>query len=282
MKTIDNCEDMSLLAQELRAEGKTIGVVPTMGALHQGHLSLVNTSLQQTDVTVATIFLNPTQFAPGEDLDAYPRPLDADLAKLEAAGVDYVFLPTSEEMYPDDLSTRVLPPVIAKKLEGEFRPAHFEGVVTIVLKLLNVTRADIGFFGQKDLQQALVIKQMVKDLNVPTEVRVCPIVREPDGLALSSRNVFLSDDEREIALSISRTLDNIESQIKFGQRDGFEVITEMRQMLIDAGVESIDYATIVNPETLETLDPIVLPGAALIAAYVGKTRLIDNRVIESL
>lgn len=280
MKTINTCKEMALLASQLKAAGKSIGVVPTMGALHEGHLSLVHASTQATNVTIATIFLNPTQFAAGEDLDKYPQPLDSDLAMLKAAGVDYVFVPGREEMYPSDFSTRVLPPLVSKKLEGEFRPSHFEGVVTIVLKLLNVTQANVGFFGQKDFQQALVIKQMVKDFNVPTEIRVCPIVREPDGLALSSRNVYLSDEEREIALSLSRTLDHIESQIKSGQHDGFEVITEMRQMLIDSGVDSIDYATIANPVTLETMDPIELPSVVLIAAHVGKTRLIDNRLID--
>lgn len=250
-----------------------------MGALHPGHLSLVEASNAESDVTIATIFLNPTQFAPTEDLEAYPKPLEDDLAKLENAGVQYAFVPSKSEMYPDDFSTKVVPPTVAKRLEGEFRPTHFGGVVTVVLKLINLTQADIAFFGQKDFQQVMVIKQMVKDLNVPVEIRVCPIIRESDGLALSSRNVYLSSEEREIALSLSNTLDHVEAQIKQGQRDGFEVLTEMRQMLIDAGVESIDYATIANPQTLEMCDPIELPAVALIAAYVGKTRLIDNRMI---
>jgi pantoate--beta-alanine ligase len=227
-----------------------------------------------------TVFVNPTQFAPGEDLARYPQTLDDDIAKLKAEGVKYVFAPTRDEMYPEGFSTGVVPPAVAKRLEGEFRPTHFAGVATVVLKLLNLTQADIAFFGQKDFQQVIVVKQMVEDLNVPTEIRICDIVRDDDGLALSSRNAYLTDEQRRTALSLNQTLDHVEQQILAGQRDGFEVITEMRQMLIDAGVESIDYAVVANPGTLETVDPIEFPVVALIAAYVGNTRLIDNRVIE--
>jgi pantoate--beta-alanine ligase len=251
-----------------------------MGALHEGHLSLVRASLENTDVTIVTIFVNPTQFAPDEDLDAYPRTLEADIAKLESCGKVVVFAPLESEMYPADATTRIVPPAIAKKLEGEFRPTHFEGVATIVLKLLNVTQADVAFFGQKDFQQVAVVKQMVRDLNVPTKIHVCPIARDSDGLAMSSRNAYLSPAEREIALSLNQTLNAVEKEIKSGLRDGFEVITEMRQSLIDAGVDSIDYAIVADPVSLDTRDPIELPVVALIAVHVGKTRLIDNRVIE--
>ncbi|MFK7766185.1 MAG: pantoate--beta-alanine ligase [Mariniblastus sp.] len=274
-------ESLIQIVGELKTSNQSIGVVPTMGALHEGHLSLARASVAQTDKTIATIFLNPTQFAAGEDLDKYPANLEADVGLLESLGVDYVFAPPRSEMYPAGFSTNVTPPAVSKKLEGEFRPTHFVGVATVVLKLLNLTQADKAFFGQKDFQQAMVIKQMVADLNVPVEICVCPIVRDADGLALSSRNVYLSTEEREIALSLSKTLDHVEEQIHGGQRDGFEIITEMRQMLIDAGVESIDYATIAHPETLATSDPIELPAVALIAAHVGKTRLIDNRVFPA-
>ena len=277
---IKTCLQLSQFVRQCQQNNKTIGVVPTMGALHQGHLSLVRASLEKTDVTIVTVFVNPTQFAPGEDLNAYPRTLDSDIQQLETCGDVVVFAPPESEMYPADATTQIVPPAIAKKLEGEFRPAHFGGVATIVLKLLNATQANVAFFGQKDFQQVAVVKQMVKDLNVPTKIHVCPIERADDGLALSSRNAYLSLDEREIALSINRTLDAIESEIKGGLRDGFEVITEMRQSLIDAGVESIDYAIVADPVTLETRDPIELPVVALVAVYVGKTRLIDNRVIE--
>ena len=251
-----------------------------MGALHEGHLSLARSAVSSTDAVIATIFLNPTQFAAGEDLSTYPTPLQSDIEKLESVGVPYVFVPSNEEIYPPGFTTSVVPPAISKRLEGEFRRTHFAGVATVVLKLLNLTRADVGFFGQKDFQQVMVIKRMVADLNVPTEIRVCPIVREADGLALSSRNVYLSDDDREIALSLNQALDHVEELIKSGVRDGFEAITEMRQFLIDGGVDNIDYAILADPNTLETVDSIKLPVVALIAATVGKTRLIDNRLIQ--
>lgn len=277
---IQTCELLTQFVRQCRTNGDSIGVVPTMGALHEGHLGLVRTSLETTDVTIVTVFVNPTQFAPGEDLTAYPRTLEADIQKLETCGEVVVFAPLESEMYPADATTQIIPPAISKKLEGEFRPSHFGGVATIVLKLLNVTQADVAFFGQKDFQQVAVVKQMVRDLNVPTKIEACPIVRAADGLALSSRNVYLSQAEREIALSINQTLDAIESEINGGLRDGFEVITEMRQSLIDAGVDSIDYAIVADPVTLETRDPIELPVVALVAVHVGKTRLIDNRLIK--
>ena len=280
IEIIETCEALHRLVAELKSDGKTIGVVPTMGALHEGHLSLARAAVRSTDVVIATIFLNPTQFAAGEDLSNYPTPLQSDLEKLESVGVPFVFVPSNEEIYPPGFSTSIVPPAISKRLEGEFRRTHFAGVVTVVLKLLNLTQADFGFFGQKDFQQVMVIKHMVADLNVPTEICVCPIVREENGLALSSRNIYLSDQQREIALSLSRTLDHVEELVKSGLRDGFEAITEMRQMLIDGGVDSIDYAILADPNTLETVDSIKLPVVALIAATVGKTRLIDNRLIE--
>jgi pantoate--beta-alanine ligase len=251
-----------------------------MGASHAGHVSLAEASVAQTDVTIATIFVTPTQFAPDEDLSTYPRTLDEDLAQLERAGVDAVFVPDENEMYPPGCTTSVVPPQLAATLEGEFRPTHFAGVATVVLKLLNMTQADVAFFGQKDYQQALVVRRMVADLNVPVRIEVCPIVRDDDGLAMSSRNVYLSAEERKIALTLKRTLDLAETQIREGQRDGFELITEMRQSLIDGGVTSIDYAAVVHADTLETLDPIQLPCVALVAAHVGTTRLIDNCLIE--
>ena len=280
VEILKSCERMTNVVRQLKNANQSIGVVPTMGALHEGHLSLVRESVANSDKTIVTIFLNPTQFATGEDLKKYPANFDSDISQLESLGVDYVFAPTNEEIYPPDYSTKIVPPAVSKKLEGEFRPTHFAGVATVVLKLLNLTQADKAFFGQKDFQQAMVVKQMVADLNVPTEICVCPIVRDSDGLALSSRNVYLSPEERVIALSLSQTLNHVEEQIKSGQRDGFEIITEMRQMLIDAGVDNIDYAIVAYPETLETNDPIELPVVALIAAHVGKTRLIDNRIIS--
>ena len=278
VEIVTSVAELSEVVRGLRGSGRTIGVVPTMGALHEGHLSLARASLADNDETIATIFLNPTQFAPQEDFSRYPTTLDSDVARLAEEGVRYVFAPSPEEVYPKDFSTSVAPPAVGRRLEGEFRPTHFGGVVTVVLKILNMTCADKAYFGQKDYQQALVIRQVVRDLNVPTEIRVCPIIRDEDGLALSTRNVFLSPEQRRIALSLNKTLLHVEAQIKSGQRDGFEVVTEMRQMLIDFGVERIDYAIIAHPDSLEMADPIVLPAVALIAAYVGETRLLDNRV----
>ena len=271
---------MNRVVQQLRSQGKTIGCVPTMGALHQGHLSLALASVEKTDVTVATIFVNPTQFAPGEDLEKYPRQLEEDTQLLADAGVTYVFCPAADAMYPPGSSTSVSPPKIAKRLEGEFRPSHFGGVATIVLKLLNIVQPDVAFFGQKDYQQVAVVRKMVSDLNVPVEIVACPIIRDPDGLAMSSRNVYLSDAERKIALSLSRTIGDAKERIESGSRDGYELVTEMRQSLIDSGVTSIDYVAVADPDTLETSDPIELPVVLLIAAYVGKTRLIDNCVVS--
>lgn len=280
VEIISTVAELSEIVQGLRKSGRTIGVVPTMGALHEGHLSLARVSLAENDETITTIFLNPTQFAPQEDLSRYPRTLESDIERLAAEGVGYVFVPSHEQVYPKGFTTSITPPAVARRLEGEFRPTHFGGVVTVVLKLLNMTCADKAYFGQKDFQQAMVIRQMVRDLNVPTEVTICPIIRDQDGLALSSRNVFLSTEERAIALSLNKTLLHIEAQIRAGQRDGFEVVTEMRQMLIDSGVERIDYAIIAHPDSLEMADPVVFPAVALIAAYVGETRLLDNRVFS--
>lgn len=280
IKTINTNHALSRFVHDLKASGKTIGVVPTMGALHEGHLSLVRQSLEKTDETIVTIFVNPTQFSPNEDLAQYPQRLESDLALLESEGVTTVFAPSNDEIYPPQFSTQIMPPRVATPLEGEFRPTHFRGVTTIVLKLLNLTQADQAFFGQKDFQQARVIQQMVIDLNVSTQIVICPIARDSNGLALSSRNAYLSNEEREIARSLNQTLEHVEQQIRNGQQDGFEIITEMRQNLIDAGVDSIDYAIVANPDTLSTCDPIQLPVVALIAIHIGKTRLIDNRLIE--
>lgn len=280
VEILSSLADLTEVVCGVKQANRTIGVVPTMGALHDGHLSLVRHSLNQSDETIVTIFVNPAQFDPSEDLNRYPQTLDADIARLKSEGVKYVFAPSKKEIYPASFSTNIVPPAVSRRLEGEFRPTHFGGVATIVLKLLNMTRADKAFFGQKDYQQAMVVKQMVADLNVPTEICICPIIRDDDGLALSSRNAYLSSEERSVALSLNRTLDHVEREIKAGQRDGFEVITEMRQMLIDSGVEKIDYAIVANPDTLEMSDPIELPVVTLIAAYAGETRLIDNRMVE--
>jgi pantoate--beta-alanine ligase len=259
-----------------RLERKSIGLVPTMGALHEGHLSLVRASLAECDYTVVTIFVNPTQFGPQEDFLEYPRTLESDLDALRQCGVHLVFAPSNEKMYPADFSTYVEPPRVAQPLEGQCRPGHFRGVTTIVLKLFNLVQADIAYFGQKDYQQSLVIQRVVRDLDLPTKVRVCPIVREADGLAMSSRNRYLTDDERQQALALWRSLKLATELFAGGERDGDVVGERMRRLLEDAGFTRIDYVALADPETLEPVRDLQASTMALIAAHVGDTRLIDN------
>jgi pantoate--beta-alanine ligase len=263
----------------LRAAGQRVGLVPTMGALHEGHLSLVRAARAECDVTIATIFVNPTQFAPHEDFSKYPRTLEADLTLLDSVGCDIAFVPDREEMYPPGFSTHVEPPRIAEPLEGAFRPGHFRGVCTVVLKLFQLAPAHIAFFGQKDFQQALVVRQMVRDLNVPIEVRTCPIIRESDGLALSSRNRYLSAAERVHALALSQALEKVRDQYRAGERKADVLAAAMHDTLRRAGIESIDYATVVDAETLGELNAIERSAVALIACRVGTTRLIDNELL---
>lgn len=281
-------------ANEQRA--RTVGLVPTMGALHEGHLSLVRQATQTCQLSCATIFVNPTQFAEGEDLDKYPRTLDADLAGLEEAGCDVVFLPTAEQVYPRGFSTYVQPPAVASGWESASRPTHFRGVATVVLKLFNLLPTSHAFFGQKDYQQLCVIRAMVRDLNLPVQVVGCPIIREPDGLAMSSRNRYLASDQRLRARLLSLALAQADQAIQNGVRDIEQLQTIMAQTLsagtvIDAtgatvpvegippgGVDSIDYAVLLDADTLQPIDHLQQPFVALIAARFGSTRLLDNRV----
>ena len=256
--------------REVQRSGRRVGVVPTMGALHAGHLSLVHEARQRSDYVVATIFVNPTQFAPHEDLAKYPRTLDADLAALSEAGCHAAFVPAVEEMYPHGATTMVDPPEVAKPLEGVCRPGHFRGVATIVLKLFHLIPADVACFGQKDFQQALVIRRMVADLNVPIEVVVCPTVREADGLALSSRNRYLSAAEREQALALSRALRQAEQSIHAGETESSRIISAMRETLAAAGITSIDYVALADPDTLAEVPRVEGKTVALIACRVGK------------
>ncbi|MCA9220093.1 MAG: pantoate--beta-alanine ligase [Planctomycetales bacterium] len=275
-RVICTCREMHSYVEGVRARGKTVGLVPTMGALHAGHMSLVRASQAECDETVATIFVNPTQFAPHEDLNKYPRTFSADLEKLAEHGVAAVFAPTNEEVYPVDFSTYVEPPEVSRSLEGDCRPGHFRGVATIVLKLFNVAPADVAFFGQKDFQQSLVIRHMVTDLNVPITIRVCPIVRESDGLAMSSRNVYLSSEERGRALALSRALNVAKGMVDQGERNISKLETAMRDELLTGGVTTIEYACVVDAESLASLAAVDGTAVALIAARVGSTRLIDN------
>ncbi len=267
-----------------RGNGQRVGIVPTMGALHQGHLSLVAESRKHCDVTIATIFVNPTQFAPHEDLQKYPRTLEQDCELLQSHGASAVFIPESDMIYPPGFSTYVDPPAVGASLEGEFRPEHFRGVATVVLKLFQILPATHAFFGRKDYQQLKVIEAMVRDLNVGIDVVACDTVREPDGLALSSRNRYLDPAQRQIALQISKALQSIQRRVQAGETDVATLQHEMRQLLLGGGdaaksVDKIDYATIVDAESLATISKIDRPAVALIAAFVGPTRLIDNTLL---
>ena len=278
--TVQTIDDLRLAVRDARLAGKKIGCVPTMGALHDGHLSLVEAARRETDFVVVTIFVNPTQFGPNEDLEKYPRPLEADLAKCQAAGVDLVFNPDVESVYPAGDSTFVEVPGLSEVLEGAHRPGHFRGVTTIVLKLFNMVQPDIAFFGQKDYQQQLLIRHLVDDLNVPVEIRTCPTVREPDGLALSSRNAYLSPEERQTALALSQAL-KIASQSLYEEGlSPVEARLRMIEYLSSVPGLVLDYATIADAHSLDEVDKAADEMVALIAARVGTTRLIDNQKIS--
>jgi pantoate--beta-alanine ligase len=261
---------------ESRELGKSIAVVLTMGALHEGHLSLVQAAQKECDVTFVTIFVNPSQFGPDEDLAKYPRSTESDLLHLSRLQVAYVYSPLQSEIYPPGFSTFVEPPSVATPLEGESRPGHFRGVATVVLKLLQLIPADVAYFGEKDYQQYLVVRRMVEDLNVPVAIRTCPTVREPDGLAMSSRNRYLSPPERVQALALSRSLIAAQRMRANGQLDVATLTAQLTQVLEEAHITHVDYATIRDAETLESLTTVDRPARALVAAHVGKTRLIDN------
>ncbi len=272
---------MRAAVRELQLGGKTVGLVPTMGALHEGHLSLVRRAKAECDAAVATIFVNPTQFAPHEDFSKYPRTLEADLRLLEGENCDLVFVPSREEMYPPEASTSIEPPQVAAPLEGVCRPGHFRGVATVVLKLFNMIPAERAYFGQKDFQQALVIERMAADLNLPIQIVVCPIIREPDGLALSSRNRYLSPGERQQGLALSRALNLVQKRFGDGERDAAVLKRIMQETLEAAGIERVDYAAIADPQTLTELKQIEGSAVALIACFVGTTRLIDNCLLAA-
>jgi pantoate--beta-alanine ligase len=270
---------MRAIVRAWRAEGKRVGFVPTMGALHEGHLSLVEAARKECDAVAVSIFVNPTQFGPSEDLAQYPRTLEADLGLLAKVGVESVFAPSVEAMYPAGYSTFVEPPQVAVPLEGHCRPGHFRGVCTVVLKLFQIVPADRAYFGQKDFQQSLVVRRMARDLDLPLEIVVCPTIREADGLALSSRNRYLSPAERRQALAIARALRAGSEEMARGERSAAALRSMMRDILHGAGIERIDYVAIADPETLDEVATLKRPAMALIACHVGTTRLIDNAML---
>ena len=265
--------------RERRRSSRTVGVVPTMGALHEGHLSLVAAARSECDVVITTIFVNPTQFGLGEDFEQYPRRLESDLELCRSAGTDLVFAPSVNDMYLSDNSTMVRISGLAQVLEGASRPTHFDGVTTVVAKLLNITQPDRAYFGQKDYQQQLIIRRMVRDLNWPVDIINCPIIREPDGLAMSSRNRFLSARERAQALVLNRTLVQARWRAAEERTSPERVQAEMQQQLqLADGVEP-DYAMVVDAETLRPAGNAHQTAVALVAARVGRTRLIDNQIL---
>jgi pantoate--beta-alanine ligase len=259
---------------DVRHQGRTVGFVPTMGALHEGHLSLVRAARQRCDAVAVSLFVNPTQFGPGEDLSRYPRTLAQDLEQLKAEAVDMVFVPDAAEMYPSDDSTAINPPRAAQPWEGVCRPGHFAGVCTVCLKLFHAVPADTAVFGAKDYQQAAVIKAMVRDLGLPLEIAVCPTVREADGLAMSSRNRYLSADERQRAAGIYRALSAAAAASAAGS--GVAVVQAELEHAIAGTTDRLDYVAIVDAETLRPAKTWELPAVALVAAHIGGTRLIDN------
>ncbi len=281
MQIIKSVSEMQSLAGQLRVQGQRIGLVPTMGALHEGHLSLVKIASDIADVVVVSIFVNPTQFGPSEDYTKYPRPLEADIAACEAAGVDYVFAPEVLEMYPKGYSTFVLEEHIAKPLEGASRPAHFRGVTTVVAKLFNVVRPHLAVFGQKDAQQVAVINKMAIDLNFDVEIVVAPTLREADGLAMSSRNRYLTNTQRIEALVINRALRKAADMVAAGERRVDRLIAEATHLIGQQRRVRIIYVSVVDLVTMEAIKGEIVPGKDVmtIAVWVDEVRLIDNQIL---
>jgi len=271
---------MKQVARQARAEARPVGFVATMGALHEGHISLVRAAMAECQPVIASIFVNPAQFGPGEDLQKYPRTFESDRKRLQEAGVGYLFAPEAGEMYPQRFRTWVNVEGLSDRLEGRVRPGHFRGVTTIVLKLLEIVQPQKAFFGRKDAQQARLIQQMAHDLHLDSEIIVCPIVREPDGLAMSSRNAYLSPDERRAATVLHRALDGARLAIERGDRDALRLTAAMREIIGREPLAQLDYVELVDADTLEPVTRLHRTCLALLAARFGATRLIDNLLIE--
>ncbi len=280
MELAKTIESVRNLVKAAHSKGKKIGFVPTMGALHIGHLSLIEAAVKKCDFVVVSIFVNPTQFGSGEDLEKYPRPIKADLEVCRKAGVDVVFAPTVEQMYPQENLTWVNVEKLTEQLCGQFRPLHFRGVATVCAKLFNIVAPDIAFFGQKDAQQAIVIKKMVADLNMPVEIVICPTVRQPDGLAVSSRNQYLSDQQRKDATYVYKSLEGCRKLINSGITNSETIVAKMRKILNQAPSIKIEYISIVDTETVQTIDDITGQVLAAVAVRIGSARLIDNILVD--
>ena len=282
MLTISTAAEMTAVSKEARRSGKRVGLVPTMGALHDGHLSLVRAARTQSDVVAVSIFVNPTQFGPKEDFSTYPRTLEKDAALLQAEKVDFIFNPSVEEMYPGGSPTWVIVEGLSEKLDGRSRPGHFRGVTTVVSKLFNIVQPDLAFFGQKDAAQAAVIRKMVRDLDFDVGIVVCPIVREKDGLAMSSRNVYLSPEQRKQATVLYLSLMRVQTLADQGESDAAKLIATGKEVIAEEPQVRLDYFEIVNWETLDPVPDISKGALVAVAAYVGETRLIDNVVLHGV
>jgi len=280
LETIHTIEWMKQAARQARAEGRSTGFVPTMGALHAGHLSLVRAARAETQPVIASIFVNPTQFGPSEDFQKNPRTFEADSKQLEDAGVDYLFAPQASEIYPPGFHTWVNVEGLSERLEGKARPGHFRGVTTVVLKLLEIVQPQKAYFGRKDAQQARILQQMARDLHLDSEIIVCPIVREPDGLAMSSRNTYLDPAERRAATILYRALDGARVSIVRGERDALRIMAAMRELLRTEPLAEPDYVEVVDADTLEQVTRLRGVCLALLAVRIGPVRLIDNLLIE--
>jgi len=280
VKLLSTVTETRVACRHERAKGRRFGLVPTMGALHDGHLSLVRTAKAQCDSVAVSLFVNPTQFGPTEDLAKYPRPFERDRELLEKEGVAILFAPSTEEMYPKGEVTWVVVEGLSEKLDGRSRRGHFRGVSTVVSKLFHIVEPDVAFFGQKDAAQSAIIRCMVRDLNFPVEIVICPIVREPDGLAMSSRNAYLNPDERQQALTLRHSLSRVEDEFGAGERNAARMIAAATKVFAQDPRIRLDYFEIVDPDTLEPVEQIGRSALVAVAAYIGSTRLIDNVIVE--
>lgn len=280
MKTLTHASQMQAASSELRTRGRRIGFVPTMGALHEGHLSLVRRARQASEATVVSVFVNPAQFGPHEDYLKYPRDLERDSELLRQAQVDFLFAPPVEEIYPPDFQTYAMVERVGAPLEGECRPGHFRGVATVVLKLFHVVQPHMAFFGRKDAQQCAVVQQLVRDLNLAVDIVVCPIVREPDGLALSSRNAYLHGENRRAALVLYRSLVRARELVEKGERRVDVIAGEMRSLIEQEPRARIDYVAVVDAATLKPRSELAGRSLIALAVWVGAARLIDNMLVE--
>jgi len=271
---------MKEYARGARAEGRVIGLVPTMGALHEGHTALVARARQECSRVIASVFVNPKQFGPKEDYKKYPRDLEKDAKTLGDVGVDVLFAPDVADVYPDGFRTYVNVEGISERLEGRSRPGHFRGVSTVVLKLFEIVQPHFAYFGRKDAQQVRIISEMVQDLNLDTEIVICPVVREADGLALSSRNAYLNAEERRTSTVLHRALVAVRHELSVGVRDAMQLQTLMQRIIAAEPLANVDYAEIVSADTFEPVVRVARPCYAVMAVFVGKTRLIDNLLIE--